>query len=80
MEEPKPKLESVVFTFSQEGNCVGSTAEYEELTIEYTSDMGIDNSEGGFFVLKTTTGWSVNNENDIKELFDRVRQVDLLKP
>ena len=42
--------------------------------------MGIDNSEGGFFVLKTTTGWSVDKEDDIKELFNRVRQVDLLKP
>ena len=63
------------FTFSQEGNCAGTTGGYEEITIECESSLGIDNDNGCFFVLKTTTGWSVNDESDLKELFDRIGKV-----
>jgi hypothetical protein len=73
--EEKPKLEKMSFTFSQEGNCVGTTGGYEEITIECESSLGIDNDNGCFFVLKTTTGWSVNDESDLKELFDRIGKV-----
>jgi hypothetical protein len=71
----KPKLEKMSFTFSQEGNCVGSTSDTEELTIECESSLGVDYDEDCFFVLKTTTGWSVNDESDLKELFDRIGKV-----
>lgn len=70
-----PILQSASFTFSQEGNCMGSTDEYEELTIEYSADLGIDNSDDGFFVLKTSTGWSVDDVQEIKDLFDRIKQI-----
>jgi len=75
MEDNKPKLEKMSFTFSQEGNCVGSTAEFEELTIECESSLGVDNDKGCFFVLKTSTGWSVDSESDLKNLFDRINKV-----
>jgi hypothetical protein len=73
--EKKPKLEKMSFTFSQEGNCIGSTEEYEDLTIECESSMGVDHDKGCFFVLKTTTGWSIDSESDLKELFDRIKKV-----
>ena len=67
----KPKLEKCSFSFGQEGNINGSTDELEELTIECESSLGIDNDEGCFYVLKTN-GWSIDNVNDLQELFDRI--------
>ena len=75
MENNKPKLEKMSFTFSQEGNCVGSTDTVEELIIECESSLGVDTDKGCFFVLKTETGWSIDNENDLKILFDRIKNV-----
>jgi len=75
MEESKidtPKIEKASFSFSQEGNCVGSTEEYEELTIECDSSAGIVRDNGAFYVLKTETGWSVNDETELKYLFDKI--------
>jgi hypothetical protein len=70
----KPKLERCSFSFGQEGNTNGSTDTYEELTIECESSLGIDNDEGCYYVLKTN-GWSVDNVNDLQELFDRINKV-----
>jgi hypothetical protein len=63
------------FTFSQEGNCVGTTGGYEEITIECESSLGIDYDEGGYYVLKSETGWSVDGVKDLQELFDRINRV-----
>lgn len=76
--EEKVKLERMVLTFSQEGNCLGSTSEYEDLTIECDSSLGIDNDGDCFFVLKTNTGWSINDETELKELFNRIKKI--IKP
>ena len=73
--DDKPKLERCSFTFSQEGNCNGTTGEYEELTVECQSSLGIDHDEACYYVLKTETGWSVDGVNDIQELFDRINKV-----
>lgn len=69
------KLDKCSFTFVQEGNCNGTTDEFEELTIECESSCGIDNDEGCFYVLKTTTGWSVDSSNELQQLFDRINKV-----
>ena len=69
----KPKLEKCSFSFMQDGNTNGSTDEYEELTIECESSLGIDNDEGCFYVLKTN-GWSIDNISDIQELLDRINK------
>lgn len=69
------KLDKCSFTFAQEGNCNGTTDEFEELTIECESSCGIDNDEGCFYVLKTTTGWSVDSSNELQQLFDRINKV-----
>ena len=70
----KPELMRMSFTFSQEGNCVGSTDKYEELTIECESSLGIDNDGGCFYVLKTSTGWSIDSTKDLEYLFDRINK------
>jgi hypothetical protein len=70
----KPKLERCSFTFNQEGNSNGTTDEFETLTIECEASLGIDNDEDCFYVLKTE-GWSIDNVNDLQELFDRIQKV-----
>jgi len=70
----KPKLEKCSFTFNQEGNTNGTTDDIETLTIECDSSLGIDNDGGCFYVLKTE-GWSINNVNELQELFDRINKV-----
>ena len=71
----KPNLQKCSFTFVQEGNCNQTTDEYEELIIECESSLGIDNDEGCFYVLKTETGWSIDDVNDLTELITRINKV-----
>jgi hypothetical protein len=70
-----PKLEKCSFTFMQEGNSNETTDEVEELVVECQSSLGIDNDEGCYYVLKTSTGWSIDNVNDLQNLFDRINKV-----
>ena len=67
-------LERATFEFSQEGNCISDSDAAEFLTIECESDLGIDRNEGCFYVLKTEK-WSINDEQDLKKLFDRIQTV-----
>lgn len=67
-------LESASFKFSQDANCVSDSDDYEFLTIECESSLGIDRDEGCFYVLKTEK-WSINDEQDLKKLFDRIQKV-----
>lgn len=67
-------LERATFEFSQEANCLSHRDAAEFLTIECEADLGIDRIEGCFYVLKTK-GWSINDENDLKKLFDRIQKV-----
>ena len=74
MEEQGILLERATFEFSQEANCLSHQDEFESLTIECESDLGIDRSEGCFYVLKTEK-WSINDEQDLKKLFDRIQKL-----
>ena len=78
MEEEEIILERVTFEFSQDANCLTSSDEYESLTIECESSIGIDRDEDCFFVLKTEK-WSVDSAEDLEKLFDRIRQVVIKK-
>lgn len=69
------KLEKASFEFSQEGNCNSRSGDVELLTIECDSSLGIDNDEGCFYVLKTETGWSIDNVGELQKLLDRVNKV-----
>ena len=70
----EPILERATFEFSQEANCLSNSDEFESLTIECKSSLGIDNDKSCFFVLKTEC-WSIDNELDLKKLFDRIKKV-----
>jgi hypothetical protein len=67
-------LERATFEFSQDSNCV-SEKEYEFLTVEVESSLGIDREEGEnyFYVLKTQQ-WSIDSEEDLKKIFDRIQK------
>ena len=73
MEEQGIILERATFEFSQDGNCVSASDQYESLTIECESSLGIDRDEECFYVLKTEK-WSIDDEQDLKKLFDRIQK------
>jgi len=72
--EENLNLERCTFEFSQDGNCLKGSDFTEFLTIECASDMGIDRTEGCFFVLKTES-WSIDSVSNLEKLFDRIRKV-----
>jgi hypothetical protein len=74
MEEQGLILERATFRFSQEPNCMSDKDDYETLIVEVESDLGIDRTDGGFYVLKTEK-WSINDEQDLKKLFDRINKI-----
>jgi len=78
MEEQGILLENASFKFSQDSNCVSDRDDYEFLTIECESSLGIDRDNDCFFVLKTAK-WSVDSAEDLEKLFDRIRQVVIKK-
>lgn len=78
MEEQGILLEESTFRFSQDGNCVSDRDDYEFLTIEAKSSLGIDRDNDCFFVLKTEK-WSVDSVEDLENLFNRIRKVILKK-
>lgn len=78
MEEQGALLERATFEFSQDGNCLSSSDEYEFLTIECESSWGIDRDGDCFFVLKTEK-WSVDSVEDLEKLFNRIRRVVIKK-
>jgi hypothetical protein len=70
----KIDLDKVTFEFTQEENCMSNDMDgVESLTIECTSDLGITNTDGAFFVLKTEQ-WSIDGVDDLKLLFDKIEQ------
>ena len=74
MEEQGIILERATFEFSQDGNCISDSDQSEVLTIECESSLGIDRDKGCFFVLKTEK-WSIDDEQDLKKLFDRINKI-----
>ncbi len=78
MEEQGILLERATFEFSQEGNCLSHRDESESLTIEFEADLGLDRSEGGFYVIKTEK-WSVDSTKDLENLFNRINQILIKK-
>jgi hypothetical protein len=74
MEDQGIILERATFEFSQDENCISNQDAAEFLTIECESDLGIDRSEGCFYVLKTEK-WSINDEQDLKKLFNRINKI-----
>lgn len=69
-------LEEARFRFSQDGNCLSASDDYEFLEVEARSSLGIDRDNDCFFVLKTEK-WSVDSIEDLEKIFDRIRKVVL---
>lgn len=67
-------LHKITYEFSQEGNTDGTTEEMEELTVEIQSCTGSIEKEGGYLVLRTKTGWSINDATELVELLDLVEK------
>jgi hypothetical protein len=73
----KPNLDHIVFSFSQESNCVDG-GEVETLEVRVESSLGVDYDEGGFFVIKTEQ-WAFDNITEFSEMIQRVQNaVDTL--
>ena len=70
----QPILERATFEFSQEANCLSNPDEAESLTVECENDLEIDRDGNVYYVLKTEK-WSIENEQDLKKLFDRIQKV-----
>lgn len=68
----KPKLETITYTFTQEGNCVDGR-DTEELIIEAKSSLGIGYDEGAFYVLKTDR-WAIDDVSEIEDLILKVQE------
>ena len=63
----------ITYEFYQEGNNDGTTAETEELIVEVES-IGDIEEDGGYFVLKTPTGWSINDSDELVDIIKRVKR------
>jgi hypothetical protein len=67
----KPDLNHIIFSFSQEPNCVDG-GEIETLEVRVESSLGVDYDEGGFFVIKTEQ-WAFDNITEFSEMLQRVQ-------
>jgi hypothetical protein len=74
------KLDKVTFEFTQEEHCMSNDmGGVETLTIECMSDMGISDTEGAFYVLKTEQ-WAINGPEELVALLDKVKQaIDIVR-
>jgi hypothetical protein len=76
----KIKLDKVTFEFTQEEHCMSNDMSgVETLTIECMSDMGISDTEGAFFVLKTEQ-WAIDGPGELVALLEKVKQaIDIVR-
>jgi len=70
-EEQKPKLDEAIFIFTQEANCMN--ANIEQIEIKCRADIGID-AMGSCFYEISTEGWSIDNLNELQQLFERIHK------
>ena len=74
-DEEKAILTEVKFTFIQDGNTNGTTENDESLEVTMESVIGSLDEEKGFYVLRTTTGWSINDINDLELIFNQMKNI-----
>jgi len=55
------------FQFSQDGNTLGSTESYESITISLETQLP---GERPFIVVKSETGWSLDDPKELTNLID----------
>ena len=72
----KPFLTEVIFKFQQNCNTNGSTnPDGEELEITLESVNSSLDKVGGFYTIRTTTGWSINDLDDMKSIFEQIKNI-----
>jgi hypothetical protein len=57
-----PELAEIRFSYVQEGNTDGTTADTEELEIRWESILL---GPPGFCTIRTPTGWSINDPDEV---------------
>lgn len=73
MENKSWYLDKISYYFTQEGNTLGTTSESEEMIVDVETQLGSIEKDGGFLVIRSNSGWSVN---DVKELTDMLELVE----
>ena len=64
----KPIIDRVQFTWCQDGNTLGTTDECEVLHVQLELT---EPGEPPFIVLKTETGWSIDEPSELTALLER---------
>jgi len=64
----RPEIFGISVKFCQDGNTLGTTSEDEELTM--TAEFQLGEEAGPFFVLRSTTGWSIDDLEDLRKLME----------
>jgi hypothetical protein len=68
----KPYLEEIVYKFTQDGNTDGTTDNYEELTVTVQASTGSIDIDGGYLVIRTPTGWSIDSSSELLDILTTV--------
>ena len=72
----EPSISKVSIEVYQEGNTLGTTQEIEEMEIILEGPLGSIDKDGAFLVIKTD-GWSLQNGQELKELWKRVESLNI---
>lgn len=72
-------LEKITYTFMQEGNTLGTTCDEEELIVNVETQLSGIEEDDGFLVIKTETGWSINDVEELTDMLKLVRNGVALK-
>jgi hypothetical protein len=72
----KPFVSKIKFEFTQEGNTLGTTHDFENLVVYVESQCGnIEEKEDDpFYVIKTSTGWSIDSIPELDEVLRTVKE------
>jgi hypothetical protein len=71
MKDYKIRLSEAKVQFTQDGNTLGTTDETEILDISFENQLPGDET---FMVLRTTTGWSMNDASDLTKILKQVHK------
>jgi hypothetical protein len=71
MRDYKIYLSEAKVQFIQDGNTLGSTDETEILEVSFESQLPGDET---FMVLRSTTGWSINNPSELAKILEPVHK------
>ena len=77
MDKPYLILSKITYEFVQDCNTLGTTEnkdELERIIIEREACDGSLHDNPGFFVLRTPTGWSIDNVSEITKLFKMITE------